>query len=60
MPTAALLRRQAMLGAYRHSDPENVVLSLPDEAEALAQASLRRAEGLQQAFLNGSNAFRTC
>ena len=42
------------------SHPEKGVLSFPDPAEALAPASLHMAEGLQQGFPDGSNAFRTC
>ena len=49
-------RRRSLVA---HSGPDKGVLSLPDEAEALAPRSDDVLEGLQQAFLDGSDALLT-
>ena len=47
-------------GLSGHSDPDEGVLSLPDEAEALAPSSNDVFEGPHQGFHDGSDAFLTC
>ena len=62
LPLCRLRAHQAMaaVALSQHSDPDEGVLSLPDEAEALAPSSNDVFEGPHQGFHDGSDAFLTC